>query len=178
LSNPKTEIKGSILIMKLLDARVNGMPRQVSTKYGEKAVLDVATSEGNFTIWRPAGDREVMGRVNGERVSIAIDSKGKASLVEHASNSPAVGLATTQPAVTLPFEAEMKLKQQMGFQTEPEPQPSRSAEITDYIQRLGKLYNCCLNTAASMSTSIELETTQIKDVATTFFIQAVKHFNI
>ena len=48
--------------MKLLDARVNGMPRQVSTKYGEKSVLDVATSEGAYTIWRPAGDSEVMGR--------------------------------------------------------------------------------------------------------------------
>jgi hypothetical protein len=162
--------------MKVLDARVNGMPRQVSTKYGEKAVLDVATSEGQFTIWRPAGDMEVMGRRNGERVSIAIDSKGKASLVEHASNSPAVGLAATQPAVTLPFEAEMKLKQQMGFQTE--PQPSRSVEIEDYINRLGKLYNHCLTTAAGMPTSIELETPQIKDVATTFFLQAVKHFSL
>ena len=55
--------------MKLLDARVNGVPRHVSTKRGEKAVLDVATSEGNFTIWRPAGDMEVMGRRNGERVT-------------------------------------------------------------------------------------------------------------
>jgi hypothetical protein len=162
--------------MKLLDARVNGMPRQVNTKYGEKAVLDVATSEGNFTVWRPAGDREVMGRRNGERVSIAIDSKGKASLVEHASNSPAVGLATTQPAVTLPFEAEMKLRQQMGFQTE--PQPSRSVEIADYVNRLGKLYSHCMTTAANMPTSIELEAPQIKDVATTFFIQAVRHFDI
>jgi hypothetical protein len=161
--------------MKLIDARVNGMPRQVSTKYGEKAVLDVATSEGQFTIWRPAGDAEVMGRRNGERVTITLDSKGKASLVDTASNCPAVGLATTQPA-TLPFEAEMKLKQQMGFQTE--PQPSRSVEIADYIERLGKLYTHCLTTAASMPTSIELEAPQIKDVATTFFIQAVKHFNL
>jgi hypothetical protein len=167
--------------MKVLDARVNGMPRQVSTKYGEKCVLDVATSEGEYTVWRPAGDAEVMGRRNGERVTITLDSKGKASLVEHASNSPAVGLATTQPVtkqpvVALPFEAEMKLKQQMGFQTD--PQPSRSVEIADYIQRLGKLYNCCLTTAASMPTSIELEAPQIKDVATTLFIQAVKHFNL
>ena len=108
--------------MKLIEARVNGNPRQVSTKFGEKSVMDVVTADGQeIAIWRPAGDREVMGRINGERVSIAIDSKGKASLVEHASNSPAVGLASTQPAVTLPFEAEMKLKQQMGFQTEPQP---------------------------------------------------------
>jgi hypothetical protein len=117
-----------------------------------------------------------MGRRNGERVTIALDSKGKASLVEHASNSPAVGLASTQPALTPPFEAEMKLKQQMGFQTD--PQPSRSIEIADYVSRLGKLYNHCVTTAAGMPTSIELQAPQIKDVATTLFIQAVKHFNL
>jgi hypothetical protein len=147
--------------MKLLDARVNGMPRQVTTKYGEKSVLDVATSEGNYTIWRPAGDSEVMGRRNGERVTITLDSKGKASLVDHASNSPAVGLVPTPtPEVKLPFEASLKLKQQMGFT--PEPQP----------------YSHCLTTAAGMPTSIELETPEIKDVATTFFIQTVRHFNL
>ena len=86
--------------MKLLDARVNGMPRQVKTKYGEKAVLDVATSDGNFTIWSHPDNREVMGRMNGERVSIAIDSNGKASLVEHAANCPAVGLNTTSDVQT------------------------------------------------------------------------------
>jgi hypothetical protein len=162
--------------MKLIDARVNGMPRQVQTKYGEKAVLDVATSEGQFTIWRNAGDREVMGRRNGERITITLDSKGKASLVDTASNCPAVGLVTTQPAVTLPFEAEMKLKQQMGFT--PEPQPSRSAEIADYVQRLGKLYSHCLSTAADIPTSIELESTAVKDIATTMFIQTVRHFDL
>jgi hypothetical protein len=145
--------------MKLLDARVNGMPRQVTTKYGDKSVLDVATSEGNYTIWRPAGDREVMGRMNGERVAIALDSKGKASLVEHASTKPQLA--------------------QMGFSAPVEtPETTRSAEIADYIQRLGKLYNHCLTTAASMPTSIELEAPQVKDIATTLFIQTTKHFNL
>lgn len=161
--------------MKLLDARVNGIPRQVTTKYGEKSVLDVVTSEGEYTIWRPAGDREVLGRMNGERVTIAIDSKGKASLVEHASNSPAVGLQ-------LPMEAEMKLKnqtRQMGFAPQPEtPETTRSAEIADYICRLGKLYSHCLTTAANMPTSIELEAPQVKDIATTLFIQTVRHFDL
>ena len=105
---------------------------------------------------------------------IALDSKGKASLVDHASNFPTVGLVPS-PSLSFPFEAEMKLKQQMGFQTEP---PSRSVEIADYVGRLGKLYNHCLTTAAGMPTSIELEAPHIKDVATTFFIQAVKHFNL
>jgi hypothetical protein len=173
--------------MRVLDARVNGMPRQVSTKYGEKCVLDVATTEGQYQVWRPAGDSEVMGRRNGERVTIALDSKGKASLVEHASNSPAVGLATTkpeikrigiQPAVAVPFEAETQLKKQMGFQTELEPQPNRSAEIADYIQRLGKLYGHCLTAAKTIPATGILEAPEIKDIATTIFIQTVRHFDI
>ena len=145
--------------MKLLDARVNGMPRTVTTKYGDKSVLDVVTSEGNFTVWRPAGDREVMGRMNGERVSIALDSKGKASLVEHASTKPQLA--------------------QMGFSAPIEtPETTRSAEIADYIQRLGKLYNHCLTTATQMPTEIELEPAQVKDIATTIFIQTTRHFNL
>jgi hypothetical protein len=149
--------------MKLLEAHVNGKPRQVDTKWGEKAVMDVLTTDGQeITIWRPAGDMDVMGRANGERVSIAIDSKGKASLVEHASTKPQQ--AQTQQA-------------QMGFNVPPE-QASRSAEIADYIQRLGKLYSHCLDTAARMPKTVDLDTPQVKDVATTFFLQAVKHFNL
>jgi hypothetical protein len=163
--------------MKLLDARVNGMPRQVNTKYGEKAVLDVATSEGNFTVWRPAGDMEVLGRRNGERVSITIDSKGKASLVEHAGNSPAVGLAATTAGVEQPSQLESEPV--VGVEPTGGNRPSaRSLEIADYIERLGKLYNHCLNTAAGMPTSVELGAPQVKDVATTLFIQTVRHFDL
>lgn len=157
--------------MKLLDARVNGMPRQVSTKYGEKSVLDVATSEGNYTIWRPAGDMEVMGRRNGERVGIALDLKGKASLVEHCSTAPQTALQTQA------FAASGN-NQQMGFSAEPTPETTRSAEIADYIQRLGKLYNHCLTTAAGMPTAIELDAHSVKDIGTTIFIQTVRHFDL
>ena len=39
--------------MKLLEARVNGNPRQVSTKFGEKSVMDVVTTENEeITIWQ------------------------------------------------------------------------------------------------------------------------------
>jgi hypothetical protein len=143
--------------MKLLEARVNGNPRQVSTKFGEKAVMDILTTDGQeITIWRPAGDLDVMGRMNGERVSIAIDSKGKASLVEHASTKPQAAQSSN---VT-------------------QEQPRRSAEIADYIQRLSKLYSHCLDTAARMPKTVDLDMPQVKDVATTFFIQAVKHFDL
>ena len=147
--------------MKLLDARVNGMPRQVSTKYGEKCVLDVATSEGEYTIWRPAGDMEVMGRRNGERVSIALDSKGKASLVEHCFTAP-------QQAQT----------QQMGFSAEPAPETTRSAEIYDYVDRLGKLYNRCLMVADDLPCGGEFEVADRRAVATTIFLQTIHHFDL
>ncbi len=160
--------------MKLINARVNGNPRQVSTKYGDKSVLDVITADGqSVSIWRPVGDVEVMGRKNGERVSIAIDSKGKASLVEHASNSPAVGLV--EP-LKLPFEAEMQLKRQMGFQAE--HHPSRSDEIKEYVEKLAKLYNHCLVSAANIEAAGELNATAVKDIATTLFLQTTRHFQI
>jgi hypothetical protein len=172
--------------MKLLDARVNGMPRQVATKYGDKSVLDVVTSEGSYTVWRPAGDMEVMGRRNGERVSIAIDSKGKASLVEHCSTAPQQAQA----------QINSDRNRTMGFTTESAPAESRSlggsrhdcdlsktettrsAEIADYINRLGKLYSHCLTTAANMPTSVDLNAPQVKNIATTLFIQTTKHFNL
>jgi hypothetical protein len=148
--------------MKLLEAHVNGKPRQVSTKYGEKAVMDVVTADGQeIAIWRPAGDMDVMGRANGERVSITIDSKGKASLVEHASTKPQEAQKHAQISSSVPPE-----------------QPSRSAEIADYIERLGKLYAHCLDAAARMPKTVDLNAPQVKDVATTFFIQAVRHFDL
>jgi hypothetical protein len=147
--------------MKLLDARVNGSPRQVNTKYGEKSVLDVSTHEGEFTIWRPANDRDVMGRVNGERVKIAIDSKGKVSLVEHCSSAPQI--ATQEQAVGFNVDERAEI-----------PETCRSAEIADYIQRLGKLYGHCLTTAANMPMAIELDAPQVKDIATTLFIRAAR----
>jgi hypothetical protein len=71
--------------MKLLEAKVTSA-RQVNTKHGQKAVLNVVTGTGEeIAIWRPAGDVEILGRKSGESVSITIDAKGKASLVEHCS---------------------------------------------------------------------------------------------
>ncbi len=43
--------------MQLIQARLHGSPREVSTKYGTKAVADAIDSTGNkHTIWRNPGD--------------------------------------------------------------------------------------------------------------------------
>jgi hypothetical protein len=158
--------------MQLFQARLHGSPRTVSTKYGEKSVADAIDGQGNkHTIWRPVGDLNHL--TNGSVVKLALDSKGKVSLVDEA-----VSFAPVAPAepVRLPFEAEMQLKTQMGFTAA--PAPSRSAEIADYIERLGKLYTHCLTTATNIPTAIELESTAVKDIATTMFIQTVRHFDL
>jgi hypothetical protein len=154
--------------MQLIQARLHGAPRTVNTKHGERVVADAIDIQGNkHTIWRPVGDLKHLS--NGSVVKLTVDSKGKVNLIDE----PAALTAVTAP---IPFEAEMQLKSQMGFQAI--AQTSRSAEIADYIERLGKLYSHCLTTAANLPTSIDLETPQIKDVATTMFIQTVRHFDL
>jgi Na+-transporting NADH:ubiquinone oxidoreductase subunit NqrA len=148
--------------MKLLEAKVTSA-RQVTTKHGQKTVLNVVTDTGDeIAIWKPAGDVEILARKSGERVNIAIDDKGKAALLECSPTSP-------QP---------LTQAQPMGFAVEPVAPASRSAEITDYIQRLAKLYGHCLTTAANLPTTVELNPPQVKDIATTLFIHATKHFDL
>jgi hypothetical protein len=154
--------------MQLIQARLSGSPRTVTTKHGERVVADAVDGQGNkHTIWRPVGDLKHL--TNGSVVKLTVDSKGKVNLIDEPVNFAPVD-------TPIRFEAEAQLKSQMGFSTT--PQPSRSVEIADYIERLGKLYGHCLTTAAQMPTSIELPPTAVKDMATTMFIQTVKHFDL
>jgi hypothetical protein len=148
--------------MKLIQAKVAGQPRIVTTRYGDKSVMDCRTSEGKtIAIWRPAGDSEVMNRANGERVTIAIDSSGKASLVETAETRAA--------------EAR-----QMGFTVEPEPIPedSQSDETANYIESMAKLYASCHQKASQYLADSDLSPSDIKDVSTTLFIQTTRHLGL
>jgi hypothetical protein len=184
--------------MKLIYAKVKGQPRNVNTKNGERSVVDAWAANGEtLTIWRPANDPAVMRLANGERVQLAIDSKGKVSLVETAYDraenqraevSPSV-TPKTQPArpmgfnVTAPFETEQRLRAQMAAAVAPPAttemaESGRSAEIADYINRLGKLYGHCYGVAAQQLENVPLGTPEVKDVATTIFIQTVRHFSL
>jgi hypothetical protein len=151
--------------MQLIQAKITGQPRTVTTKHGERSVVDARAANGeNLTIWRPANDPAVMRLANGERVQLAIDSKGKVSLVETAFD-----------------RANIPESQTMGFAVEtitPSVEVSRSIEIADYIERLGKLYNHCYQTATKQLDSTPLAKPEVKDVATTLFIQTVRHFNL
>ncbi len=65
--------------MQLLNARATSN-RLVSTKHGEKRVIDAIAENGQqVTIWRPADDQLSNSIVNGSRVQVAIDSKVKSA---------------------------------------------------------------------------------------------------
>lgn len=106
--------------MQLIQARLHGSPRTVETKYGSKVVADAIDGQGTkHTIWRNPGELKHL--TNGSVVSLTVDSQGKVSLVD---------VETQQTG----FTALVKT-------TTADSQPSRSIEIADYIERLGKLYS-------------------------------------
>jgi hypothetical protein len=160
-------------IMQLFQARATDN-RLVDTKYGPKRVIEATTSQGQqVTLWRPATCPQAQSVGIDSTIQVAIDSKGKASLVDGPGVRP-MGFA-----VEAPFQAEQQLRHQMRqVQAAPQPETSRSAEISDYIQRLGKLYNGCLTTAQGLPAAENLAPAEVKDVATTIFIQTVKHFSL
>jgi hypothetical protein len=137
--------------MQLITAKIIGQPRTVHTKHGE-----------SHTIWRPAKDQQVMRLNDGERVKVGIDSKGKVSLVETAYTRV----------------EEQAQQRPMGFTVTKEIEPNRRVEVDDYIDRLGNLYSRCYQVASSSLSDTPLAPPEVKDVATTLFIQATRHFNI
>jgi hypothetical protein len=169
--------------MQLIQAKITGQPRTVTTKHGDRSVVDARAANGeNLTIWRPANDPAVMRLANGERVQLAIDAKGKVSLVETAfdraeanrpERTPVVALAEipSRPVVfSAPMEAEQKLRQQLADATPQSQTESRSAEIGEYIAKLGKLFSHCSKTASDHGGS--------ESVALEIFRQSIKHFSL
>ncbi len=156
--------------MKLIEAKVAGQPRIVSTRRGDRSVMDCRTADGqSLTVWRPAGDVELMARANGERVTLAQDSKGKISLVE-----------TAQSRADREWQRSSDLAIDLGLADQglTDHRSHRTAEIADYIERLGKLYNYCHGVASRQLAHSEMEISEIKDVSTTLFIQTVRHFGL
>jgi hypothetical protein len=55
---------------------------------------------------------------------------------------------------------------------------AQSVEIIDYVDRLGKIYNRCLMVADDLPCGSEFEAADRRDVATTIFLQTIRHFDL
>ncbi len=144
--------------MKLTTAIISSNPREVATKFGQRTVIDAIRTDTNETIaiWRPPNDRYVQKLGKDDRVSIAIDEKGKLTLVEE--ESPASSEPSPSPSSTANLPLSLSEKKQ----------------IASYIQEMAKLYGFCLQQADSLGT-IDKDR---QAIATTLFLSAQKKFNL
>jgi hypothetical protein len=149
--------------MQVLQAIAKSAPRQVTTRYGEKLVIDATGQNGEqVTIWRPATDRSpaINSITNGSRIAVGMDSKGKYSLLETPGDraaevaqkpiSPTIEpLAEARPmgfTVEAPFEMERRLRAQMAAAQPVAIEPTSPA-IDARIAELGRVYAQCLAVA-------------------------------
>jgi hypothetical protein len=147
--------------MKLITAKVKGTPREVTTKYEQRSVMDVLLmSNGQTaTIWGTSNCKDILNRANGERVQVALDSKGKYHVVEH-------GSSFTQTITSKEIEPEYNAHN------------GKSADIADYVERLAKLYNYCHKTAKLNVQDSELDHEDYRTIATTLFLAAKSKFDL
>jgi hypothetical protein len=142
-------------------ATAKGRARSVSTRYGDRLVLDVLGHDGKeYTIWRPGTDSQLPKIANGERVTIAVDSKGKASLLE--------SMADKVTDTVTPTSAPETYNAHNG----------RSDEIADYVTRLGKLYRHSYKVTRETMANESVSGEDLTAIATTIFIQTVRHFDL
>jgi hypothetical protein len=138
--------------MQVLSAIATDRPRTVNTKYGQRTVIDATGPSGELiTIWRGGEDASPALRsiTNGSRIAVGLDSKGKYSLLEAPADrlpqpiSPLVDAPAARPmgfSVTLPMEAETKLRQQMA-------QAPAPGELSAKVEAIGNAFAQCLTIA-------------------------------
>jgi len=152
-----------------LTAIAKGQARAVQTKYGDRLVLDAIGEDGNeYTIWRPGHDGQLPKVANGERITLGVDSKGKTHLLETLADR------VTHPGSQLPGMRPLQETAAPDYNAH----NGRSAEIADYVERLGKLYKYCYTQAKETLAGEPALLDDHRAVATTLFIQAVRHFDL
>lgn len=156
--------------MRLIPAIALGRPREVSTKYGQRLVIDcMARDTGEkITLWRGVDDdysRKYV--IKNSPITVGVDSKGKFSLIE---NEALTNLGKPLPVEPVP----VKPVYTPPPQSDPNFSPDKKAEMAEYVANLAQLYQHCQDKAEN----IALTPDDARAIGTTLFIQTVKHFNL
>ena len=153
--------------MKLIQAIALDNPREVSTRFGPRLVIDAVSRDTGerITLWRGADDnysRKYI--IKNSPITVGVDSKGKFSLVENES--------LTNLGKPLPTEPVHNYTPTP--QSDPNFSPEKKAEMAEYVANLASLYQHCQDKAED----IALTPDDCRAIGTTLFIQTVKHFNL
>ncbi|MFM7474581.1 MAG: hypothetical protein ACKO2T_02265 [Microcystis aeruginosa] len=163
--------------MKLIQAIALDRPREVSTRFGPRLVIDCLNRETNekFPIWRGVDDEYSRKYViKNSPLTVGIDGKGKFNLIE---DEALVNLGQPlPPELPVPVKAvyDHKIEKTSEKSSESELTADKKREIASYIQEMSKLYGFCLQQAENLN----LEGEDRRCVATSLWIQATKHFNL
>lgn len=142
--------------MQLITATVKSQPRTVTTKFGERSVMDVSLPNGQEqAIWGPANFSAIANCRQGQAVAIAMDSKGKYHVVEG-----------NQPTETAPIHSP---------QTEGMTPDTKKA-IAAYVEEMASLYGFCYQSASVKLPDAPPEAKQA--CASSLFIAAQRKFGL
>jgi hypothetical protein len=163
--------------MKLIEAICIESPREVTTKYGQRLVIDAIdrTTGEKITLWRPATDdysRRYV--IKNSPLTVGVDSKGKYSLIEDPALTNLGQPLPTEPVPVKPvydYKIE-KTSEKHNENDQSTLNPNQKREIAQYIQDMAKLYGFCLTQAESLG----VEGEDRRAIATTLFISAQKKF--
>lgn len=164
--------------MKVLQAIALDRPREVTTKYGQRLVIDAINRDNGekITLWRPVDDeysRKFI--VRDMPITVGIDSKGKFSLIENPSHLKLGQPLPVEPVPVRPVY-DHKITQNTSTipNSDPNFSPEKKAEIAEYVANISRLYQHCQDQAEN----IALTPDDARAIGTTLFIQTVKHFNL
>ena len=161
--------------MQLIEAIAQSPARRVTTKYGERTVIDCVRRDNGekVTVWR-GGDDEYSQKhvIRNARLTLTLDNKGKYSLVEDPN---LVSLGQPLPESPVPVRPVYNHVIEKPNDTDQSLlNPSQKREIANYVSEMAKLYGFCLTQADSLGVIDE----DRRAIATTLFISAQKKFSL
>jgi hypothetical protein len=164
--------------MQLIEAMATDRARRVTTKYGERTVIDCVRRDNGekVTVWR-GGDDEYSQKhvIRNARLTLTLDNKGKYSLVEDPN---LVNLGQPLPVETVPVKPLHSYNHKIEQSSESEQSflnPSQKREIANYVTEMAKLYKYCLD---QVDATIGVDGEDKRAIATTLYLSAQKRFSL
>jgi hypothetical protein len=161
-------------MVQLIEAMATDRARRVTTKYGERTVIDAIRRDNGekVTVWRGADDEYSQKHViKNARLTLTLDNKGKYSLIEDPNLA---NLGQPLPDSPVPVRPVYDHKIEKHNDTDQSTlNPSQKREIANYVSEMAKLYKYCLD---QVDATIGVDGEDKRAVATTLFISAQKKF--
>lgn len=167
-------------MVQLIEAMATERARRVTTKYGERTVIDAIRRDTGekVTVWR-GGDDDYSQKhvIKNARLTLTLDNKGKYSLIEDPNLVSLGQPLPDSPVPVRPLHNTNHVIAQNSEKLSDSDQsllnPSQKREIANYVSEMAKLYKYCLD---QVDATIGVEGEDKRAIATTLYLSAQKKF--